>query len=397
MRLPENPTRRGKVFLEQLEIEAGLRPGTLDAHRPSKKGRPSSDLVKMIESSVPRLGLEVRVLNQCAGSPWEPLTYETLLEQGTEERRRELENKRNATQQLYNTRSKLRLFCSSLSLDLTARVGDEFAAGFEASVDKVLGGIESVRSRRKFRTEINRWADYYRRTVKTDWLPENFSEAFRHLVDMSGLSLRMLSKLLDLNETTLGRWYKGPSIPRSGSLAAVSRMEALCKLPAGALFGRLPQHLRRRRVSISQIPKFLRHDERLAYRVREHLPDNFPGLPPERQQEIFESIRNNILKHNTPNSIKQTELGQLPYCLKEWPAASAEEFEELASFKTAERPPIGMMRNGRWKSPSMELARKEFASFFGALRLPADAADIRVRGLGVPDEHLTVALVAAPS
>jgi hypothetical protein len=319
-----------------------------------------------------------------------------LLEKGTEERRHELENKRNATQQLYNTRSKLRLFCASLGLELTARVGDEFAPGFEASVDKVLSGIESVRSRRKFHTEINRWADYYRRMVKTDLLPENFTEAFRHLVDMSGLPLLMLSKLLNLNETTLRRWYKGQYIPRSGSLAAVSRMEALCKLPAGALFGRLPQSLQRRRVSVSQLPEFLRQDERLAYRVREHLPDNFPGLPPKRQREICESIRNNILRHTTPNSIKQTELRQLPYCLKEWPPAAAEEFEELASFKTAERPPIGMKRNGRWKSPSMEMARKEFASFFGALRLPVDSEDVRVRGLGVPGENLTVALVACP-
>jgi hypothetical protein len=229
MRLPENPTRRRKVFLEQLEIEAGLRPGTLDAHRPSKEGRPSSDLVKMIESSVPRLGLEVRVLTQCVGSPWEPLTYEMLLEKGTEERRHELENKRNATQQLYNTKSQLRRFCTSLGLDLTARVGDEFAAGFEASVDKVLSGIESVSSRRKFHTEINRWADYYRRMVKTDSLPEGFTEALRHLVDMSGLPLLMLSRLLNFTETTLRRWYKGLHTPRIGSLAAVSRMEALFK------------------------------------------------------------------------------------------------------------------------------------------------------------------------
>lgn len=146
----------------------------------------------------------------------------------------------------------------------------------------------------------------------------------------------------------------------------------------------------------SQLPEFLRQDERLAYQVREHLPDNFLGLPPERQHEIWESIRNTILKNNAPYNIKLVELRKLPYGLKEWPAAVAAEFEELASFKTADMPPLGMSRNGKWKLPSMKMARGEFAYFFGALRLPADAADLRVRGLGVPDNHLTLALVACP-
>lgn len=396
IKLPEHPTRRGEVFLSQLAVEAGLHPGILGARRLRKEGSRYSDLIKMIESAVPRLGVEVRVLTQHVEGLRETLTYETLLEKGTEERRLELENKPNATQQLYNTRSKLRLFCASLGLDSTAAVGDEFAAGFEASVDKVLSGIESVSSRRKFHTEINRWSDYYRRMVKTDSLPEDFHDAFRRLVDMSGLSLSMLGKLLSLSESTVGEWYRGRKTPRRESIAAVSRMEAFCKLPAGALVGKLPRHLQRRRISLPQLPESLRKNERLAYRVCKHLPDNFPDLSPERQQEVFDSIRNNVLRHNTPYSIRQAELRQLPYSLKAWPAAAAEEFEELASFKTAESPPLGMRRKGRWKSSSIKMARSEFASFLGALRLPVDAADARIRGLGVPDEHLTVALIACP-
>lgn len=385
MKLPEDPTLSGIVFLDQLKVEAGLAPQP-----------PNNELVKIIESAVPRLGMEVRVLTQNPRDPRETLVYETLLEKGTEERRRELKGKPNARQQLYNTRSKLKLFCEVLGADPTTRVGDEFAAEFEASVNKVLDGIKNVNSRRKFRTEINRWSDYYRRMVKTASLPDNFNEAFRHLVDMSGLTFPVLRKLLGVGKTAIRGWYFGQSTPRPESVTALWRMETLFKLPTGALVGKLTQHNRRRRITFSQLPAFLRHDERLAYRVCPHLPDDFLEQPAERQKEMFDSIKNNVLKTNSPYNLRQAELVRLPYCLKEWPAATAAEFEQLATFKTADRPPIGMRRNGQWKSHTREMAWNDFGLFFGALRLPADAADVRVRGLSVPDEHLTIALIACP-
>lgn len=395
MKLPEHPTRRGVVFLDQLKVEAGVRHDDIDARRMVKKGCPDNELMKMIESAVTSLGLEVRVLTYRVGEPFEALTYETLLEKGTEERRRELEGKPNAAQQLYNTRSKLKLFCETLDIDLTAQVGHEFVVGCEESSDKVLSGIENVSSRRKFRTEINRWTDYYRRIVKTDSLPENFHEAFRHLVDMSGLTFPVLAKLLGVSGAAVRDWCKGLSTPRTESLTALSRMESLCKLPAGTLVDKLPKHHQRRRITLSQLPEFLKNESR-ADRVCRHLPDDFLEQPPEKQEEVFKSIRNNIVKQNTPHSARLAELRCLPYRLKELPAAAAEEFKQLASFMTAERPPIGMRRNGRWRVPTSELAWTDFSSFFGALRLPEDAADVRVRGLGIPDDHLTVALVACP-
>lgn len=396
IRLPEHPMRRSVVFLDQLKVEAGLRPDDLDPRRLVKKGSPDNELMGMIESAVPRLGLEVRVLTRRVGEPDAPLTYEALMEKGTEERRRELEGKPNASQQLYNTRSKLRLFCETLGIDPAARVGHEFVGGFEESVAKVLGGIESVSSRRKFRTEINRWPNYYRRLVKIDSLPDNFHVAFRHLADMSGLSFAVLGKLLGVSVAAVRGWYEGESTPSVGSLAAISQMESLCKLPAGALVGKLPPCHRRRRITASQLPEQLRRNPTLATRVCRHLPADFLELSPERQEEVFESIRNNVLKSNNPYSKKIAELRLLPYRLKEWPAAAEEEFAQLVSFMTADRPPIGMRRNGRWRLDTADLVRQDFCSFFGSLRLPVNVADVRMSGLCVPDDHLTLALVACP-
>jgi hypothetical protein len=131
-------------------------------------------------------------------------------------------------------------------------------------------------------------------------------------------------------------------------------------------------------------------------RVCRHLPANFLELSPERQWQAFESIQNNVLRSNSPYGKRQAKLLRLPYLLKKWPAAAAEEFEQLASFKTGDRPPLGMRRIGRWGVSTMEMARNDFAAFFGALRLPVDAQDVRVRGLGVSDDYLTTALVACP-
>jgi len=396
LRLPENPTRRGTVFFEQLKVEAGLPPRSLDAKGVRKKGGNNCDLVKMIEGAVPRLGLEVRVLTLHVGQQHEQLTYETLLRKGTEERARELEGKPSARQQLYNTQTKLRLFCEVLGLDLNTPIGEEFVKDFEKSVDLVFDRIKNDGSRSKFQTEIRRWSDYYRRLIKAASLPEDFHDAFRHLVNMSRLPYSILGKLLGLRVVTVGNWYKGESTPSRDNLVAVSRMEAFCKLPAGALVSRLPEYCRSKRITLIQLPEFLTRNVSLANRVCRHLPANFLELPPEKQKEIFESIQNNVLRRTVPQNMRQAQLQRLPYAMKNWPEAPAREFEELALFQTAERPPIGMKRKRQWRAESKEMARATFSYLFGALTLPADAADVRVRGLGLPADHLTLALIACP-
>lgn len=395
VKLPENPLRRGVVFLEQVKVEAGLAHNALGKHG-SMKDSPDNQAIRMIESAVPRLGLEVRVLTQRVGHLQETLTYELLLENGTKERRHELADKPNARQQLYNTRSKLRLFCETLGFDLTACVGDEFVANFDKSVDEVCSKIESVSSRRKFSTEIRRWSDYYRQIVKANSMSEDFHQSFRHLTDMSGLTLAVLAKLLGVKVFTLSCWYRGESTPSHENVAAISRMEALCKLPSGSLVSKISQYSLPAHILPRQLPEFLRQNKSIDSRVCRQLPADFLQLHPEKQKEIVESVKNVILKSDSPYNVRLVELQGLPYLLKEWPAAVDQEFMNLSGFKTADRPPLGMKRSGRWGAATEKMARKTLSSFLGALRLPADAADIRLRGLGVPDDQLTLAFIACP-
>lgn len=111
LKLPESPMRRREVFMTQVEAEVGLTPGTLSEQGSKKDSTPETTLVELIQNAVPRLGLEVRILNHPAISGEGPCTYKLLLDKGTKEREIELTGKPGAKQQLYNTRAALTRFC----------------------------------------------------------------------------------------------------------------------------------------------------------------------------------------------------------------------------------------------------------------------------------------------
>lgn len=396
LKLPENPTRRGEVFMAQVEVEVGLAPNTIRARGSRKEGDPDLELAEMVRNAVPHIGMEVRILTSPVGAEYTALTYGLLFERGTKERELELEGKPSAKSQLYNTRAALTRFCKALNLNFEVEVGREFVIDFRQSVDEVIGTIEAVSSRRKFQTEIGRWHGYYRRLLNESSLPADFHQAFAQLIDMSGLTFEVVGKLIGVKSGTFVPWYKGRATPVREFLPAISRMEMLCKLPSGSLVNKIKRHHQLGWVRPSKLPAHLRGNRGLRERVCPHLPADFLELAPERQKEIFESVRNEVIKSDNAYNRQQVELQRLPYALKMWPAAPEQEFQQMAHFKTADRTPLGMERQYKWRQATARMAREDFDLFFGALCLPADAQDVRVRGLGMPEEHLTLALIACP-
>jgi len=394
-KLPQDPTRGGQVFFAQVEVEAGLQTNTLIVRKGGSDTSHRNKLRELIVSAVPRLGIETRVLPQAMRQEEDVITYELLLKRGTEQRRRELEKRSSAYQQLCNTRSALKRFCKVLGLDAGGRVGPEFVIDCPSKIERVLATQKALSSRRKFKTEIGWWVDFYQKTLKEASLPGDFQKAFVRLIDQSGLNLSVLGKLIGASIKSVIEWYKGEKTPRAKSLEAIARMESLCKLQAGTLVNKIPSRYQRR-VPVSQLPESLRRDVSLARKVCPHLPDDFLGLPLERQELIFNSISTEIVRRSDPYAKKVSELRTVPYRLIEWPSAPKQEFEELAAFKTAERPPLGMMREGKWRPATKEMMQKEFGFFFGALSLSPNAEDIRLRGLGLPSSQLTLALAVCP-
>jgi transcriptional regulator with XRE-family HTH domain len=354
-------------------------------------------LRQFVENAISKLGLEVRILPQSPGQKQTPFTYEQLLTRGTKERKKELKGSRSASAQLYNTRYALNLFLQIVKIEKTAPVGPEFVTGFKGSVEEVTGKISNADSRKKFKTEINRWQQIYQKLLKGPSIPDDFHQAVCHLVDRSGLTLHVLAKLIGGNRTSLSAWYQGRGTPSWFSVKALERMESLFKIPVGTLVNKVPGLHSRKRFRRSELPLFLQQNPQLCRRVTIHLPDNFCTLTPEAQEKIVESIRTDILRGGDDEYARRlATLSSLPYRLIEWPQKVRREFDSYADFKMTETLPPGMRRLERWRSSSRRMHELDFAYLFGAIRLPYEADDVRVRGLGFPESQMTLALIVCP-
>ena len=394
-KLPEDPTRGGKVFLAQVGAEANLSTHSLGARKNKRAETYNARLREKVEKAATLLGVEVRVLPQSPGREQKPLTYRQLFERGTEERKKQLTNSTSAQAQLYNTRHGLRLFLKTLSFDETASIGNEFLAGFKSSVEKVTGEVDNRHSRKKFQTEIHWWRDTYLQLIKESAIPDDLHQAIVHLVDRSGLSLFILGKLIGVGSGSLEAWYRGDETPSMISIKALSRMEALFKIPAGTLTQKVRGMRGVKRFRMSDLPPFLLEQPKLFRRISRYLPDDFCALPLEKQEQIVESIQTEALRCDD-YSRQLWDLCKLEYRLKVWPEAVSGEFDSCAEFKMAVRPPLGMRRSGRWKPTTKRKTVSDLSFFFGALCLPPDAVEARLRGVGLPESHLTLALLACP-
>jgi hypothetical protein len=397
LKLPEDPWRREEILFTQVEAEAGLGLHSLCV-RPRDGDRAPNVLLRgMIKEAAVSLGMEVRVLPYGPGDQQSPITYAQLLEKGAEARAIELTDRPQARQQLYNTRWALKRFLAVLKIERTAPVGSELVTGFKTSLKTATGEITNDNSRKKLQTEMCWWRDCYQRLLKEASIPEGLHEAFAHLINRSGLPRRVLAKLVGVSEDCLRSWHLGLVTPSRLSLDVLRNMETLFKLPAGTLVTKMPTRSWSRRFRKADLPEFLRRQPQLVHRIGKHLPDDFCSLPVESQEQVVKSICTDILRGDDAYTQIMRELTFLPYRLTEWPSRLHNEFEEYAEFKTGERPPLGMRRSGQWKRPATKKkVHNEFAYFFGALRLPADAGDVRVRGLGLDEANFSLACVVCP-
>ena len=257
-KLPEDPIHKGKVFFVQLEFEAGISPGCLTAKKGESEKSNRTVLRRMVEKMITSLGMEVRVLSQNSGQRLSPISYEHMLDIGSKERSQELEGRSSSKQQLYNTRSALNRFIKSLKLEKKTIIGKEFIIDFQVNFEKVLSHIKNASTRKKIQTEMNWWCDCYQRLVKEPTIPEGFREALIFLIDRSGLSFTVLTKLIGLSHETLSHWYRGVNSPSVHCLDAIARLENLFKLPAGTLVNRIPSGSLRKSHRFSELPDFLK-------------------------------------------------------------------------------------------------------------------------------------------
>lgn len=396
-KLPEDPKYRGTVFFAQVIVEVGLEVNVLAARKTEGERANNIRLRQLVETAAAEIGMEVRVLPFSPGHEQISYTYELLLDKGTELRREELTGHSSPEAQLSNTRYAFNLYLRLLKLKKTDLIGPEFAAGFEGSVNKALGKISNAGSRKKFKREIKWWQENYQRLLKGPAIPDDFHQAVVHLVDRSGLSFSVLAKLIGVGFETLKAWYEGRETPSLLSAKALGRMESLFKIPAGTLVNSIRGLRGRPRFRRSELPAFLQQDQKLFRKVSKHLPDNFCTLTLKAQEEIVEWIQSEILRGGDDKYAQRlVTLRGFPYQLKKWPDQALKAFETYADFKMADKPPHDMERKGKWKPASKRKHQVDFSWLFGAICLPTDAGDIRLRGLGFPKSQLTLVLIICP-
>lgn len=386
--VPEDPANPGKPDLEKISDESGV---------PLFDLRRASPARTRLLRSVAELGLQVY-----ADFRRGMMTYGELLEEGGEIRRSELEGKRWADQQLYNTKSALRRLMKKKGRSEDDPLGPEFLENFEKTVREITAGIKKVTTRRKFSGEIRRWPTLHRQVLLARGFPRKFHIALREAIKWSGLSLERVAERVGCASEIIRRWINQEREPSKGSSPLISLIEEVLDLPPKTLTSLIPRRCTRR-LKGEDYPEFaaidgeqvkLRDKPDLLSKLRPLLPDDFADRPMEERQEIVDWLCANLIGPTSTWGYLSRLFGKLPYVMNKFPADLEAEIESLEEFKTADLPPEGQQRNGTWSDDTVIARRAALGSIFGALALPKKAKDPRVRGLGLDRTSFCMAMLA---
>jgi hypothetical protein len=168
----------------------------------------------------------------------------------------------------------------------------------------------------------------------------------------------------------------------------------------------LVAHRRSKRFRLTDYPEYinvsgvtipLRSDNRPLAFLRPLLPDDFNTRTMEDRQEMADWLYVNLIGPTSDWGFLNRELSQSTYSLKEFSPRLEQEWQELSEFKCSSFTPPGMKRGKAWAPATKKMRRSDFERIFGALALPKNAADHRLRGLGIDPSIFTLAMFICPA
>jgi hypothetical protein len=390
-RIPEDPAHRGEPHILRVSRASSV-PNRL-LTRDSKARR------RLLEG-VAELGLEI----------YEDLftvrmiTYKELLDVGGQLRIEELRGKPGARQQLYNTKTALRRLIKHVNKSNDDLAGPELTVDFDKTVEEISQGISNIKTRRKFCDEIRRWPAYAETQLGDGDLPLEFEAALDTAMGRAGITYTLLAELVDGCYDTITGWAAGRWLPSKASYPLIRRIEHALRLSPETLTSRIGQR-RSKRFAQSDYPEYasvrgelvpVRGNKSLLGSLRPHLPDNFNLIAMAERISMVEWILVNLVGPTSAWGFLSKELIQSRYAMKKLPPWVEEEWQQLASFKCSKISPPGMKRNQPWVSDSEKFNRSAVERIFGALALPKDAEDSRLRGLGLNTETFSLAMLVCP-
>jgi integrase len=391
-KVPEHPETLGKPYLERIASECGI---------PARALHPRTSARSRLNEGIAELGLQVYVNDPI----WTKLSYKELLEEGARLRTAELVGKANANQQRYNTVHALRVWMRNLNLSDESFVGAELLGEFDQKLEQARSNIRSKTTKSKFSSEMRRWISIHKELLKQKGLPANFAVALEMAIERSGLNAQRVGELADGCIGIIDGWLRGASLPSKSSFPFVSRIEKTLKLELGTLTSLVP-HRRSKRFRLSDYPEHtiingvkipLRRDEYLLSKLRPLLPDDFNGRSEAARQEMVDWLIANLIGPTSDWAFLNRELGRITYSLKQFPSVLEQEWQELSAFKCDPLTPPGMKRSIPWSPATNKMRRSDLERFFGALSLPNDAEDHRLRGMGLSPSLFTLAMFISPA
>ena len=237
------------------------------------------------------------------------------------------------------------------------------------------------------------------------------AEVRRHGDSIWGLHRAMVAVGGTIDRTTLGAWCRGTKEPQTpASLKVVDLIEVRYRLTRGYLRSRIAHG---RAVSGHSLPEVgVAERRRLAW----HLPDDFNSRTASEQAEILAWVRSSVLSGGTAFHRYHAEVSKHRFAIRfeglvegaplrsgQKLSASPEfaptprlarEMSGLLGFKTRTLTEVGFQRSGVWGPETASQKVEHLGLLFGALAAGPDGVS---RGLGLPRERLTFALLVWPA
>lgn len=398
-KIPESPNRKGCPYLTRISNEIGV---------PYWALRNASIIRDRLNEGIAELGMSCF---EPIANP-EALTYQHLLDAGSQWRADELKSAPEAEQQLYNTRTALRKFMGGIEkrqvreLGMSDVIGLELQEEFLNRKGLITESIDKITSRRKFSTEIDRWPPYYQRLVSENTLPPDFQSAFTLVLERTGVPLRRLADLADVDVTILMTWCHGEATPSQQSFPTIERIEKALGLPPKCLIIRI-NISRSKRFKLTDYPEYItvegkkisvRMNDNLLGDLRRLLPDDFDKRTEKEREEMIAWFYSNRIEPQTAwaRSQRFATRADAQFMMAELPPVVKGEWQELRVFKKLKVPPPGMKREGIWSRTTERMRYNSLRSILSPFTLPADREDPRICGLGLPSDVLTLAMLTCP-
>jgi len=330
-------------------------------------------------------------------------TYRSLIDFGLKQRAIEVAETETAKIAVAVSRSHLERFMGELRRTENSELGSDFGIQLDGEVVRIAATIANVHYRRRFKTEMGRWAGYAHKLREALALPRDGIDAIGYLMEVNSLDAVTLARLAGCGSPNLVgagiiRWLRREGMPSLQNVPDIHRIEHVFGLPKGALAGSITFYNRLwRRLDRDLFPEWLSDRDRA--RIKRFLPEGFAAMDKDEREK---TVKNLVDKANHTDIEFRKRLRILqgsPYTFRgPLPQRAGEELSELVRFKTAPDAPHGMQRasnrhdDGTWGEDSVSMAEMFLRVLIGVLAMPRSKG-----GLALDPEDFTFALVAAPS